>query len=57
MKESFGFDIDPKEWEEVIRMAKDLPAKIGQEAFGSTLDDGIEDRKSTRLNSSHLQTR
>lgn len=41
-REEFGFVIDKAEWDQVIAMAKQLPAKVGQQAMNKVVNDGIE---------------
>lgn len=37
-----GFVIDKKEWDEVIALCKELPAKVGQNAFSKSVNSGID---------------
>lgn len=42
MKEQdIGFLIDKEEWDHIITLSKDLPPKIGQNAFGKSIDESI----------------
>lgn len=41
-KSEFGFAIDQNEWKEFIKMANDLPAKVGQQAFSVAVNDGVD---------------
>lgn len=41
-REDFSFDIDPQEWATVIAMCKELPAKVGQNAFRRSIKEGLD---------------
>lgn len=42
-RQDFGFQIDKDEWAQIVALANEMPAMVGQKAFNTSINEGLDE--------------